>query len=273
MNIVKLDEGRVVLIHGDCLHIMRAVKSSSIDFIFADLPYGTTAGNWDTPIDLSIFWELTKRIVKVDTALAFTGSQPFTTTLISSNKEWFKYEWIWYKPGTGTGYVNARNMPMKYHENILMFSNGAVANGANIKMRYYPQDLVPINVKRKLTSKTTTYLGARPNQDELIIDATHTNYPRSIIEFARPSGAARIHPTQKPVELLEYLIKTYTNENDTVLDPTFGSCTTGASCVRLNRKFIGIERDEYFFNIGVARIEQELKLRNETIARVPENSR
>lgn len=259
MHVTTLHNGRVKLIHDDCLNALRYIKPNSIDMVFGDLPYGTTAGSWDTPINLSMFWSLIKRLVNQDSALAFTGSQPFTTTLINSNMAWFKYEWVWYKPGTGTGYVNARNMPMKYHENILMFSSGAVANGATIKMRYYPQDLIPINVKRKLTSKTTTYLGARLNQEGMVIDATHTNYPRSIIEFARPTGNNRVHPTQKPVELLEYLIKTYTNENDTVLDPTFGSCTTGAACIKLNRRFIGIEKDERYFNDGVKRLESVIR--------------
>lgn len=249
---------QITLKQGDCLNLLPLLSDNSIDAVICDLPYGSVACAWDTIIPFEPMWKELKRITKDRAAIVLFGSQPFTSKLIMSNLEMFKYEWIWYKPGTGTGYVNAKNMPMKYHENILVFSGGTVANGSLYKMNYHPQGLIPINVNRKITSKANTYLGARPNQDGLVVKSEFENYPRSIVEFARESKE-RVHPTQKPVALMEYLIRTYTNEGDTVLDFTMGSGMTGVACARTNRNFIGFELDEKYFAIAQKRINEELE--------------
>ena len=243
------------LLQGDCLEIMPTLEAQSFDAIIADIPYGTTACSWDTVIPFAPMWENLKRLAKPRAAIVLFGSQPFTSALIASNFEMFKYEWSWYKPGTGTGYVNAKNRPMQYHENIAVFSHGTIANGSKKRMIYNPQGLMPINVKRKITSKANTYLGARPNQDGLIIESNFENYPRTVIEFAR-EASERLHPTQKPVALMEYLIRTYTNEGDTVLDFTMGSGSTLVAAVNTNRNGVGIELREDYYNIAQRRVQE-----------------
>ena len=187
-----------------------------------------------------------------------TASQPFTTTLISSNMAMFKYEWIWEKTKP-SDHINAKNKPMKAHENVVVFSFGTTANKSKRKMSYYPQGLIykPGRKERNATisSKDGGVIGYRPCH-VASYNFKHINYPRSIFKFSNPNNNT-IHPTQKPVALMEYLIKTYTNEGETVLDFCMGSGTTGVACLNLNRRFIGIEKDPDYFKIATERIDRE----------------
>jgi site-specific DNA-methyltransferase (adenine-specific) len=198
-------------------------------------------------------WAELKRIIKPNGAIVLFGSQPFTSKLICSNIEMFKYEWIWEKSRT-VGFLNAKNAPLKKHENILVFSKGATANNNKNRMEYFPQGLVEINkVKKSEKQNSDSIVGSRPSRSGDYI-SKFSGYPSSLIKFNNESKQA--HPTQKPVALLEYLIKTYTNEGDTVLDFTMGSGSTGVACVNTNRDFIGIELDEGYFKIAEKRIKE-----------------
>ena len=238
--------------HGDCLELMKDIPDGSIDMILCDLPYGTTANNWDSIINFEELWQQYKRIIKLGGAIGLFGNGSFTYKLIQSNEEWYKYKWIWFK-NKRTNFVNAKNRPMTSYEEIMMFSNGNTANGSKIKMCYYPQGLVEIyKVGKGYDTKFGTVAGKRPSHKENII-REYTNYPFDVLQFdCEPKP---IHPSQKPVALLEYLIKTYTNEGETVLDNCMGSGSTGVACKNLNRNFIGIELDEKYFNIAKERIE------------------
>ena len=228
------------LFNDDCLKIMAAIPSGSINAVITDPPYGTTACKWDSVIPFAPMWEHLKRIIKPNGAIVLFGSQPFTSALIMSNPKMFKYEWIWVK-NKPVGHLNAKKRPMLGHEQILVFSAGGE--------RYTPQGL---SESGKLVGRTNN--GAYRECSKTTI-ATHTGYPRSdSLRFAHDKSTG--HPTQKPVALLEYLIKTYTNEGETVLDFTMGSGTTGAACANTNRRFIGIERDENYFEIAKKRIEE-----------------
>lgn len=195
-------------------------------------------------------WKELKRIVKPKGAIVLFGSQPFTSLLIVSNLKMFKYEWIWHKT-KGTGFLNSKNAPVKYHENILVFSQGTTANCSPNQMDYFPQNLLPIVRKRKNYNKGT--VGHRPSR---IIDyiQDYEGYPTTILKFK--NDGEDIHPTQKPVDLLRYLIRTYTQENETVLDFTMGSGTCGVAAAIEKRKFIGIELDEHYFKVAEARIKR-----------------
>jgi site-specific DNA-methyltransferase (adenine-specific) len=224
------------LIHGECLEKMAKLPDKSVDMVMCDLPYGTTQNKWDSVIDLSRLWTEYKRICSG--VIVLTASQPFTSTVVSSNKEMFKYAWVWEK-SAATGHLNAKRMPMKLHEDILVF-------GAGI---YNPQDLKPLGkVVRRGNNGTNFGSSGAENFQEW------TNYPRSILRFSHEGKS--VHPTQKPVQLMEYLIKTYTNEGMTVLDNCMGSGTTGVACVNTNRNFIGIERDDSYFKICQERIQK-----------------
>jgi site-specific DNA-methyltransferase (adenine-specific) len=227
----------VNLMLGDCLERMKEIPDGSVDMILADPPYGTTACKWDSIIPLEPMWEQLKRIIKPNGAIVMTASQPFTTTLIASNMKMFKYCWIW-KKSKPTGHLNAKKQPLKTYEDVVLFYSK--------QCTYNPQGVKPTN---KLVSRTN-----RGNYGECskTTRQTVTNYPRNIVEFPSVDG---VHPTQKPVTLMEYLIKTYTNEGETVLDFTMGSGTTGVAAKHLNRSFIGIEMDEGYFEIAKNRIE------------------
>ena len=230
----------VWLMKGDCLERMKEIPSGSIDMVLADVPYGTTACKWDSIIPLEPMWEQLKRIIKPNGAIVMTASQPFTTILASSNMGQFRYEWIWQKSNS-TGFQLAKKMPMKKHENILVFYKKIPT--------YNPQGLIAYG-KRNRRSKAGNG-GHLANECNDYIQE-FTNYPTKLIHFGYDSN--KLHPTQKPVALMEYLIKTYTNENETVLDFTFGSCSTGVACKNTNRKFIGIELDDHYFEVGKNRI-------------------
>lgn len=266
MNVVKLDNNRIILIHDDCLHAMRAIKPNSIDMVFADLPYGTTACKWDTLINLNEMWRLFKIIGKVTTPYIFTAAFPFTAVLGMSNITQLKYDFAWDKVNKYTDSLNSNYKPMRRHENILVFYN---------KSPTYNKQYRIGNAYNKTHNNGHGEFTEYGNGDEFrrtINDGQHHN-PCTVLEIKADNKLENgLHPTQKPLELLEYLIKTYTNPGDTVLDPTFGSCTTGIACIKLNRKFIGIEQNSAYFNIGVSRMNATLRIRDETTAPIPEHS-
>ena len=235
---------------GDCLERMKEIPDGSVDMILTDPPYGTTACKWDSIIPVEPMWEQLKRIIKPRGAIVLTASQPFTTKLIASNMEMFKYCWVWDKRSVG-GFTSAKLKPLKLFEDVVVFSSGKTANCSRDNMPYFPQGLIETYkvTKQKPATSPTGYL--RPSAKGTYIQ-THTNYPKQLIVFKLDKG--RQHPTQKPVALMEYLIKTYTNENETVLDFTMGSGTTGVACVNTNRDFIGIELDKNYFRVAKDRI-------------------
>ena len=242
----------IKLIQGDCLEKMKNIPDKSIDMILCDLPYGTTACEWDKPIDLEKFWVEIKRIIKPNGAIVMTASQPFTTDLINSNREWFKYCWVWDKRNT-TGFFNCKKMPLKQHEDILIFCKGnAIYNPQKEKIQ---EDDYRYSKKGRI-SKTNK--GIYGETIQVRTKETNERFPKSILIFIHSNSLGKIHPTQKPVALFEYLIKTYTNEGDLVLDNCMGSGTTGVACINTNRRFIGIELDENYFNIAKDRINKVL---------------
>lgn len=222
------------IIKADCLEAMKYIPDNSIDMVLCDLPYGTTSCKWDTIIPFEPLWEQYKRIIKDGGAIVLTASQPFTSNLVMSNIRWFKYEWAWVK-NNPTGHLNAKRRPMRIKEDILIFGKGK-----NIK--YYPQGLVPFNknVRRGHNGDNYGKSGTENFQE-------FTNYPLNVLSFDKDKD--KLHPTQKPVKLFEYLIKTYTREGDLVLDNCAGSGTTGIACKNLNRNFILIEQDEKYYEI------------------------
>ena len=227
---------------GDCLELMKDIPDKSIDMILCDLPYGTTKNKWDSVIPLNKLWNKYERIIKDNGAIVLFSQMPFSAELVHSNLKLFKYEWIWQKDN-GTGFLNAKKMPLKIHENILVFYKKLPLYNPQMRTGFKPY-------KCKQGRHSTNY-GAY--EQGHITESNGERYPIDIIKFKKDSG---LHPTQKPVELLEYLIKTYTNENETVLDNCMGSGSTGVACVNTNRNFIGYELDEHYFQIAKERLEQ-----------------
>lgn len=239
------------LMQGDCLEKMKEIESGSVDMVLTDPPYGTTACKWDSIIPLEPMWEQLKRIIKPNGAIVMTASQPFTTTLIASNMKMFKYEWIWEKP-IGTNFFNAKHQPLKVHENIVVFSKMASSYSKKGSMNYSPQ-----KIKGKYYNCVQGDSAHKYHQEMGgHVSKSDERFPKSVIKNNVERG---LHPTQKPVALMEYLIKTYTNEGETVLDFTMGSGTTGVAAKKLNRSFIGIELDEGYFQIAKDRIENTNK--------------
>ena len=226
---------------GDCLELMKDIPDESIDMILCDLPYGTTACKWDMVIPFDKLWTQYNRIIKDDGAIALFSQIPFTASLVNSNIKMFRYEWIWEKDN-GTGFLNANKMPLKIHENIEIFYKKTPV--------YNPQMRTGFKPYKTFTGRKTTNYG---DFDRVETKSNGERYPIDIIKFKKDSG---LHPTQKPVALLEYLIKTYTNEGATVLDNCMGSGSTGVACINTDRNFIGIELDEKYFNIAKNRIEK-----------------
>ena len=261
---------QLTLLYGDCLERMNEIKDNSIDLILCDLPYGTTKCKWDTIINLDLLWIHYKRIIKKPHGVIILfGQQPFTTKLISSNINWYKYNLVWKKNKT-TQFLLANYRPMKCTEDICIFSKGgaAAASRKTGNMTYNPQGLIPVNIKKKNSKER---LGKMLNQshhlgpnNQLVGNGEYTqkytNYPNEILEFDIESN--NFHETQKPLSLIEYLIKTYSNENDVVLDNTMGSGTTGIGCMNLNRPFIGIELEEKYFKLSKYRIKNILNNSN-----------
>jgi DNA modification methylase len=229
---------------GDCLEIMATLPDASVDAVICDPPYGTTACKWDSPIPFAPMWEQLKRLIKPRGAIVLFGSQPFTSALVMSNPTWFRYEWVWEKQQP-TGHLDARRKPLKAHESILLFADGRVL--------YNPQGTQPAYIKNGRESKNGKGVyGNVGNPDYVTFEQ---NFPRSVLRVPCLTRGQE-HPTQKPVALMSYLVKTYTNEGDTVLDFTFGSCTTGVACIETGRSFIGIENDPEYFRIGQERTEK-----------------
>ena len=236
----------MTLLLGDCLEILPTLEDNSVDMVLVDLPYGTTACKWDSIIPLDKLWEQYNRICKEDGAMVFTAAQPFTTILAASNLDNFRYEWIWEKP-QGTNPMNAKVMPLKSHENILVFYRK--------KPVYNPQMWysTPYGGFSSEESKIGEVYGSAKSKHR--DNPEGSRYPKTVLRFKQQKG---FHPTQKPIDLMEYLIKTYTNEGETILDNTMGSGTTGVACMNTGRKFIGIEMEEKYFKIAENRINNPL---------------
>ena len=243
------------LMMGDCLERMAEIKAGSVDLVLTDPPYGTTACKWDAVIPFEPMWAQVRRVTKPNGAAVFTASQPFTSALVMSNTDWFKYCLVWEKT-RATGHIHAKNKPMKKHEDILVFSPGTTVHASQSanRMTYNPQGMVRKDAPtvRKSGGSSNSVMSARPSHRDVLQE--FTNFPSSIVAVA--SEGATVHPTQKPVALMEYLIRTYTNEGETVLDFTMGSGTMGVACANTGRNFIGIERDPTYFQIAQDRIAQ-----------------
>ena len=240
------------IVHGDCLQVMKEIPDKSIDLILCDLPYGTTACKWDTIIPFEPLWKQYERIIKDNGAIVLFGSEPFSSQLRMSNINRYKYDWIWLKSNK-TGHLNAKHRPLKSHELISVFSK-AEARAKGVCMIYNPQGLVEVNRKRKeirYDNKTNhNYYRESRNNKEYI--QRYANFPDSVLAFNRDKEIS--HPTQKPVALFEYLIKTYTNEGEVVLDNCIGSGTTAIASLNTGRYFIGIEKDEQYHKIACERV-------------------
>ena len=247
---------KIDLIKGECLEVMKSIPDVSIDAIITDIPYGTTACKWDYVIPFKPMWEQLNRIIKPNSAIVLFGSQPFTSSLIMSNPKMFKCEWI-YNKKVPSNFGAAKFQPMKYHENVIVFSKK--------RHNYYPikEERQGGGKQRQQYKYNNGKVGDFMKMSNKIALCTDDlRFPSSVQTFNNKSkGNVGMHPTQKPVELMEYLIKTYTNENETVLDFTMGSGTTGVACVNTKRDFIGIELDDKYFDIAKKRIGQaQLKL-------------
>ena len=240
----------IELINGDCLEVMKEIESGSIDAIITDPPYGTTACKWDSVIDFELMWIELKRIIKPKGAVILFGSEPFSSALRMSNIKGYKYDWIWNKR-IGSNFASASRMPLKVTETISVFEGG----------NYYP-----LKTKGKMRKKGggKQFVGVYGDKQKDKVTESYCSdeyHPTNIIEIGNAKRKGKLHPTQKPVELMEYLIKTYTNENETVLDFTMGSGSTLVACQNTNRNGIGIEQDENYFKIAQQRVkENEYKL-------------
>lgn len=241
---------------GNCLEILPTLEAGSVDAILTDLPYGTTACSWDTVIPFEPMWEQVKRVLRPRGVFVTTASQPFTSRLVMSNLEWFKYCLVW-KKSMPFGFYHAKNQPLKGHEDICVFSNGVIAHlgKSDSRMTYNPQMLQgkPYRKYKRHNASDEHRLYRPSNIDHWIINDGQ-RYPTTVIEIGNGNNNS-LHPTQKPVALYEYLIRTYTNEGDTVLDICMGSGTTGVACMNTGRRFIGIELDEGYAEIARKRIE------------------
>ena len=232
---------------GDCLEVMKTIESSSIDAIITDPPYGTTACKWDSVIDFDLMWQQLNRIIKPNGAIVLFGSEPFSSALRMSNIRNYKYDWIWYKDRP-SGHLNAKKQPLRNIENICIFYEK--------QCTYNP--IMTIGKKSNSIGKAANEVKCKNNNlygnFKRVNRETNKKYPRQLLKYSRPHPP--IHPTQKPIILMQYLIRTYTNKNETVLDFTMGSGTTGVACQNTNRNFIGIEKDENYFKIAQDRVEQ-----------------
>lgn len=245
------------LINGDCITEMQKLidEDIKVDLVLTDPPYGTTDCKWDNIISFDDMWICLNHLSTDITSGLFFGSEPFSTKLRSSNLNNYKYDLYWVK-NNSTGYAHAKNKPLKEVELISVFSKGAIAHKtqSNRRMTYNPQGLVKINKKiQQGKYRTGKTMGKRPSHKKEWI-REYSNYPKSCLNFKSVPIANRFHSAQKPVDLLEYLIKTYSNEGDTVLDFTMGSGSTGVACMNTNRNFIGIELDKSYYDIAVERI-------------------
>ena len=231
---------------GDCLELMKQIPDRSVDAIITDPPYGTTACKWDSVIPFDLMWEQLNRVIKPNGAIVLFGSEPFSSALRMSNIKNYKYDWIWEKT-TKTNHLNAKKQPLRRTECISVFYTKQATYNAQGLTHANNSNFRPNHFKYEKGDKIYG------KQNEHSNNSLYTNYPDNVLSFANPNNNS-LHPTQKPVELMEYLIKTYTNENEMVLDFTAGSFTTAIACMNTKRKFIGIEMDETHFNTGVDRV-------------------
>ena len=247
--------GMIELIHGDCLEEMKKIPDGSVDLVLTDPPYGTTACKWDTVIPFEPLWAQYKRMIKDNGAIVLFGSEPFSSLLRCSNIKNYKYDWVWDKKH-GANFAQANKRPLKNIENVMVFYDKPCfynpqkiqnPKGEEKRSKYPPSLQKECFVGQVAMNADFAHFGSKYESDKLL--------PKSILVFSRDSKP--VHPTQKPVALMEYLIKTYTNEGETVLDNCMGSGTVGVACKNLNRKFIGIEKDETYFKIAQDRIAGE----------------
>ena len=237
----------IKLLQGDCLELMKDIPDGSVDMILADLPYGTTQNKWDSVIPLEPLWEQYKRVIKERGAIVLTGQGMFSAELMLSNKRMYRYSLIWDKVLT-SGFLNANRMPLRSHEDVLVFYKKLPT--------YNPQKTLgrknhSKGVKKENENNNYGEFGFVDNSEKL----GDMKHPKSIITFSKPHPSVSVHPTQKPTKLFEWLINSYTNEGDTVLDNVMGSGTTGVACKNLKRNFIGMELDEDYFKVAKERIE------------------
>lgn len=235
---------KVNLMLGDCLERMKEIPDGSVDMILCDLPYGTTYAKWDKTLPMDALWKEYARVTKLGSAIVLHAAQPFTSFLICSKPEWYRTEWVWDKENA-TNFANANKHPLKQHEGIIVFGVTPTV--------YYPQK-VKGQPNHKQGSSTVNESETRLIKQRVDDDLSGMKFPKSILRFPKHSSQCGLHPTQKPVDLAEYLVRTYSCEGQTVLDNCMGSGTTGVACVNTNRNFIGIEKDENYFNIASARI-------------------
>ena len=232
--------------HGDCLELMKNIPDGSVDLVLCDLPYGTTRNNWDSIIPLDMLWERYKRVIKENGAIVLFSAEPFTSLLITSNIQWFRYDLIWSKT-QGSDFLNANRKPLRSHENICVFYKK--------QPTYNPQKTDGKPYKAKSGETTSTNFG-KFNGNHHTENKDGKRCPLSVLRFSGEHNRGKQHPTQKPTDLLEWLIKTYTNDGETVLDNCMGSGSCGVACVNTNRRFIGIELDDGYFEIAKKRIEE-----------------
>ena len=242
---------------GDCLELMPLIADESVNMILCDLPYGTTACKWDTIIPFDKLWKEYERIIKPNGVIVLTASQPFSSALVMSNVKLFKYDWSWQK-STSAGFIQAKNRPMRRHEDVLVFSKGSMGHKSLLakdkRMVYEPQGLVKVDKIHKRPSTGAVNVIGKRKSHKKEFKVEYENYPNTILSF-KVGNNKNVHPTQKPVELFEYLIKTYTYENDLVLDNCIGSGTTAIACKNTNRNFIGIEKGQEYFDLATKRID------------------
>ncbi len=238
----------------DCLEGMQRIPDNSIDCIICDLPYGIINCKWDNIIHLESLWEQYNRIIKLNGVIALFGTEPFSSRLRMSNIKHYKYDWIW-KKETCTGFQHAKNMPLKDFEIISIFSKGSIGHSSLLgekRMRYNPQGIIRINKISKTTkNKWSTIAGSRPSHKDYFL-TEYSNYPKMVLNYK--SDKNKFHPTQKPVALIEYLVYTYTNKGETVLDNCMGSGTTAVACINTGRNYIGFETDKKYYDLSVQRI-------------------
>lgn len=246
-----MQNNNIQLWQGDCLKLMNKIKDSSIDCIVCDLPYGTTECKWDIIIPFEKLWKHYERIIKDNGAIILFGVEPFSSKLRLSNLALYRYDWFWVK-NTAGNFAQAPYMPLRNIENICVFSKATIAQNSKNRMSYYPQGVKEI-FKMTKGKKASAFRPNRKTQKDFIQKGT--GYPKQLLEFKKDTPS--IHPTQKPVALLEYLIKTYSRTGEVILDNCMGSGTTGVACKRLNRSFIGIELDETYFKLAKKRIDDE----------------
>lgn len=242
----------MILLNGDCLELMKDIPNGSVDMVLCDPPFGSTKNEWDKIIPFDLLWDSYNRILKENGVAVLFSQMPFTALLVGSNLKNFRYEWVWQK-SKATGFMNAKKMPLKTHENILVFYKKLPT--------YNPQGTrtgVSIKTGRSRKGNSRNYGKTGCGNPDYI--QTVCNYPKDILPFRNPSNKGHLHPNQKPVDLLEYFIKTYTNIGETVLDNCMGSGSTGVACVNTERNFIGIEIDKGYFDIAVKRIGEAKEL-------------